>query len=215
MVEAIEYEDLTEKVYVRIRELIISGELEPGSKLLQEELSARLGISRTPLLAAFSRLAKEMLVEFVPRRGAFVRKLSKKEILDLFDIRTRLEPLGALGAASAASPKDIEELAESLERFKSAVADSSPHSIRQADFDFHILIMKLSGNSLLFDLVESHNLVCMANQRGIILKPERSLADHVQIFQSIATRNPRSAEAAMRRHLSAARAAWAATLAND
>ena len=93
--EAARFEDLAEQVYRTLRDMILVGTLAPGQKLRQEALSETLGVSRTPLLAAFSKLEKEMLVELVPRRGAFVKRLSAAELLQLYDVRLRLEPLGA------------------------------------------------------------------------------------------------------------------------
>jgi DNA-binding GntR family transcriptional regulator len=210
MSETIEYEDLSEKVYRRLLELILDGELAPGERLRQEELSSRLGVSRTPLLFALTRLKKEMLVEFVPRKGAFVRCLDKEEILNLFDIRIRLETLGARGAALSPSDVELQELRAGLDRYRGAISGGDFKRLAKADFDFHQGIMRMSGNELLIDLVESHHIVFLANQRGIILKPERSLADHETILAAIARRDPAAAEVAMDGHLSRAREAWAA-----
>ncbi|HKJ84610.1 MAG TPA: GntR family transcriptional regulator, partial [Spirochaetia bacterium] len=70
----VDYEDLSGQVYRMLKHMILVGELKTGEKLRQDDLAERLGVSRTPLLSAFSKLEKEMLVELIPRRGAFVKQ---------------------------------------------------------------------------------------------------------------------------------------------
>ena len=118
----VKQKELPETVYETIKEMILKNQLRSGEKLSQEKLAARLGVSRTPLLAAFSKLEKEMLVELVPRRGAFVKKLSKKEFEDLYDLRMRLEPLGAFEAANRRSDAQLAELRRRHEEFERQIA---------------------------------------------------------------------------------------------
>ena len=160
----IEYEDLAEKVYRSIKLMILEGELAPGEKLRQQEIALRLGVSRTPLAAAFSKLEKEMLVELLPRRGAMVRALLSRELLDLYDIRIRLEPLGAYEAAQAVagkrpSPysgtKGKEKLEIALVAYREAVATDISREIKRADYDCHQTSVELSGNELLQRLIMS------------------------------------------------------------
>lgn len=218
----IEYEDLAEKVYRSIKTMILEGELEPGEKLRQEELALRLGVSRTPLAAAFSKLEKEMLVELLPRRGARVRALSSRELLDLYDIRIRLEPLGAHEAAQAVAgvrpspgggPEGKARLDEVLEAYRKAVATDSPQAIKRADYDFHQAIVELSGNELLQRLIRSSNIVFISNQRGLLKDARTSLAEHEALFAAISGGEAERAEAIMEEHLSGARSNLAARAA--
>ena len=106
----VEYEDLAQRVHKLLKQMILQGELKSGQRLPQDELAEQLGVSRTPLLSAFSKLEREMLVETISRRGSFVRSFSTKELLDIYDIRLRLEPLGARGATLQATESEIDEL---------------------------------------------------------------------------------------------------------
>jgi DNA-binding GntR family transcriptional regulator len=81
------YDDLGTKVYEILKEMIVKGELKPGQKLIQENLAEILGVSRTPLLQALSKLSKDHYIITVPRRGSFVKEFSNQENLDIFDIR--------------------------------------------------------------------------------------------------------------------------------
>ncbi len=197
----VHYEDLAEKVYKALKEMILTSELSPGMKLVQEDLSERLGVSRTPLLAAFSKLEKELLIELVPRRGAFVRKCELSELYHFADIRQRLEPLGAREAAEAADEAGIAALDAVFETYKQAVAGGIATKIKEADYYFHMEIMKLSTNFVLLQILSSFNIVVISNQSGLLKPPEQSLREHEVLFAAIASKDPDAAEKAMADHL--------------
>ena len=140
--------DLSEKVYHALKDMILNDELKSGEKLNQEKLARELGVSRTPILSAFSKLEKEVLVEIVPRKGAFVKKLNQKEFIDLYDIRARLEPLGAFEAAKNSTAHEVEQLERIINLFKKNISQYSPKQLSKIDYDFHMTIMKMSKNDL-------------------------------------------------------------------
>ena len=88
-----QHENLDQKAYTILKNLIIERKLLPGEKIPQEKLARELGISRTPLVGALKFLEQEKLVESVPRRGFFVRLFSKEEMASIFELREVLEPL--------------------------------------------------------------------------------------------------------------------------
>jgi len=206
--DSIAYEDLAEKAYKSIKEMILSGALAPGEKLGQAELSKRLGVSRTPLAAAFSKLEKEMLVEFLPRRGGRVRRLSHKELVDLYDVRLNLEPLGAAGAAAAVASGSCPPavIQEALAVYQGAIDSGLTSAIKRADYVFHLLIMQMSGNEALYRIVSSFNIVFICNQRGLLKPALQSLAEHQELAAAIAAGDPAAAQAVMLGHLAGARA---------
>lgn len=208
--QALRFEDLAEQVYRSLRSMILSGELVPGQKLVQEALSERLGVSRTPLLAAFSKLEKELLVELVPRRGAFVKRLSPEELLQLYDVRLRLEPLGAAQAAAVAGEAELAEIDAVLASHRDAVAAGEQAEIRLADYRFHMAVIKASGNGVLERILGSFSIVSKSNQRGILKPAEKSLAEHEALRDAIRAKDAERAEAVMYGHLAEARAAAAA-----
>jgi DNA-binding GntR family transcriptional regulator len=197
--------ELSETVYEIIKEMILKNQLRSGEKLNQEKLAARLGVSRTPLLAAFSKLEKEMLVELVTRRGAFVKKLSKKEFEDLYDLRMRLEPLGAFEAANRRSDAQLAELRRRHDEFERQIAGTLSESIQEADYNFHMAIMRMSGNELLFRMISSFNIIIISNLKGLLKKPTRSLAEHELIYEAIAASRPEEAERCMYEHIADAK----------
>ncbi|HET7647991.1 MAG TPA: GntR family transcriptional regulator [Gaiellaceae bacterium] len=100
-----------------IEEAIVSGELEPGTVLRQEQLSEQFNVSRTPIREALRRLAALGLVSFVPNRGVRVRTISREELHEAFMVRAELESLATEVAAAKMTAEDLEELAAAERRF--------------------------------------------------------------------------------------------------
>ena len=196
-------------MYKALREMILNGELVPGQKLVQEALSERLGTSRTPLLAAFSKLEKEMLVELVPRRGAFVKRLSPKELVELYEIRLRLEPLGAAQAASRMDQNGEKLLRDVLATHRRAVGEGEASEIRLADYRFHMAIVGISNNSVLERILSSFSIVSKSNQSGLMKPRDKSLSEHEELFKALTGKDPELAERLMYGHLLEARDAAA------
>ena len=113
MIESTKADDIA----VLIEEAIVSGELEPGSVLRQEQLSERFGVSRTPVREALRRLAALGLVSFVPNRGVRVRTLSRHELWEAFLVRAELESLATEIAARKMTAEAIAELEACEKRF--------------------------------------------------------------------------------------------------
>jgi len=196
----VDYEDLSQQVYRMLKHMILVGELKTGEKLRQDELADRLGVSRTPLLSAFSKLEKEMLVEMIPRRGAFVKKYELKELIDIYEIRVRLEPLGAAKAARHATDEQVDELMKRCATF-SELASSHSDSLKELDYEFHMFIMELSGNKLLYNIISSYSIIPIANFYGFFKDPTRSAVEHEALCRAIRNRNEEAAHAEMFEHV--------------
>ena len=101
-----------ERVADSLRDRIVHGDLAAGSRLGEAELAGELGVSRTPVREALSRLAAEGLVEIVPNRGARVATWTAAELEGVFDLRSTLEPQLTGFAVPNATPADVDELEE-------------------------------------------------------------------------------------------------------
>jgi len=202
----LEYKDLPEKVYSVIKEMILRGDFDPGQKLVQEDLAARLGVSRTPILSALTKLEKELLVEIIPRRGAFVRKLSLEQLKDIYDIRIRLEPLGAHHAALRATPEGLEELKSILDSFHHGAEAHDRKRVFELDYRYHMTIHRISGNDLLYRMISSYSLVVLSNITRFMRDPVVSSQDHAAVYEAIAGGRADDAEESMRSHLETSRA---------
>lgn len=198
-VKPIQHTHLSSLVYARLKEMIIAGDLKQGEKIQQERIAKLLGVSRMPLHVAFVKLEEEYLVESIPRRGIFVRKQNLNDIIEAFECRSALEGIAARRGAANFSKTDIIKLRALFEPFK-----DQDHidrlSYQKADQDFHLTIIKESGNSLLQRLNNIGNLLIRTYPRGIILPIKDSLNDHFEIIAAFENRDPDKAELLTREH---------------
>lgn len=141
------------KVYEYLRDGIIEGDLLPGSRLLERELSERLGVSRIPIREALPQLEAEGLITTVPRRGAVVTQLTLRDITELFDVRTSLDVLAARLASQQPRSQVTAILGPAFARAELATAHGSKTEIAAANSAFHEAIVRLSGSSLLQSLM--------------------------------------------------------------
>ncbi len=196
--------NLKEAVYQRIKETILRGEIPPGSKLVETQISQELGVSRTPLREAISRLGQEGLLEVVPRRGTFVRKQSLNEILENLEIREALEGLAARLAARHATP-------EIVQKMKSCFADFSPRNVEGSieeyahqNVRFHHLVIQASQNRRLIGIIRNlFDQIDIVRLHTIVLpgRARNSLAEHREIIRLIEKKKADLAEKLLRSHV--------------
>jgi DNA-binding GntR family transcriptional regulator len=207
----VETEDLGRQVHKIFKNMIINGDLRSGQKLVQDELAERLGVSRTPLQFALSKLEQENLVETLPRRGFYVRRYSRKELIDIYDIRCRLEPLAARGAAVNATDQEIAGLAELMVPFDAAAAKADQQLLKRADYDFHMELLRCCGNQFLYDMLATFSVIIISNTRGLLKPAEISSQEHRALMQALLARDPDGAEQAMFNHIAGSRSNLAAS----
>lgn len=199
-----EYENLDQKVYQVIKQMIEDRSLLPGKKIPQEKLAKDLGVSRTPLISALKFLEHEKLVEAKPRRGFYVRLFTIKEMMGIFEIREVLEGLAARRAAQCISDKECDSLKQIFKKFKdkSNITDISAYS--KADRKFHTLITKIASREFLTTMLQTFNIISLAYQNitreGLIRHPHDTIKDHMAIIEAICSRNPETSEKLMRDH---------------
>ncbi|MGL1893903.1 MAG: GntR family transcriptional regulator [Spirochaetaceae bacterium] len=192
---------LTEKVYTSIKDMILNRELVPGQKLVQEDIASKLGVSRTPILSAFSKLEKEWLVKSIPRRGFFIYEMSQEERLNLFDIRLRLEPLGARKAAEFGTSEQKKELLDMALDAVHIVSSSDFAEFNNHDYEFHKQIMEMSQNNMLSTMLSSYNIISLSNQNASDINFKSSIDSHKKVAEAIFSGDPDAAEEVMLRHL--------------
>ena len=105
-----EYLPLRDVVFNTLRDAILTGKLEPGERLMENQLAEKLGVSRTPIREALRMLEIENLVELTPRKGAQVLDMSKKDVIDILEVREVLEGLGTQLACQKMTPEALQEL---------------------------------------------------------------------------------------------------------
>ena len=139
--------------YTRLRELILSGELEPGAVLPQAALAQTIGISTTPLREALRRLKQEGLVDLDAHRDARVRPLDAAEARDLLELRGSLDPLAASLAAQRRTEADLTDLQAALDGLEALPARPSAAQL-ESHHRFHAAIHRASHNALLVETLD-------------------------------------------------------------
>ena len=201
-----------ERALATLRDLIMGGGLTPGTRLGEVELAERLGVSRTPVREALSRLAAEGLVEITPNRGARVATWTVSELEGVFDLRSVLEPQLTAHAVPNATPADVDELDE-LARRMCEVGTPGPGQDLDAlvplNRAFHDRLVALAAHPTLATALAAaiHPPIV---RRNFLTYDEaslrRSLAHHGEIVAALRAGDPEWARAVMTSHIANARA---------
>jgi DNA-binding GntR family transcriptional regulator len=177
-------EGLTSRVYQEIENMILSGSLEPGSRLNEVTLAEQFEVSRGPVREATRALVKAGLLISVPARGVFVREMSDTEISENYDVRALLTGLMCSRAAERRSERDIGQLDALVSGMDEAIAANKIPQYYRINLDFHRLIGRISdhGCSLRIydDLIrETHSL------RRSLSSPGQTNSEHREIVEAI------------------------------
>ena len=198
---------LEEQVTSRLEEEILSGKLPRGTALTELSLSARLGVSRTPIRAALHTLAEEGIISLIPNRGAVVVGVTREDLIDIYNIRTRLEGLASATAAERISEEDLGKLRESVELAEAYIKKNDAEHLRELDTEFHSIIYRASGNRMLAKILSDLHRNITSYRKMSLTVPgrlEKSVGEHREILEAIAAHNAKKAEALTSAHIAAA-----------
>lgn len=219
MLEPVKRTSLREEAAEQIRSLIIDGQMKPGDRLPSErELGARLSVSRASVREALRSLEIKGLLEVRPGEGIFVCEapveasldplasalFSRKNLLELLEVRQVLEPPIAALAAQRAQPADIQEIERALEEMERRLELRRYDDAVKAIIAFHRAVTKATGNRFLQRLMNTiAGLLSESMKETLRLpgRPARSLDGHRQILAAIKAGDAAAAEAAMLRHI--------------
>ena len=199
-----QHENLDQKAYLIIKDLIMERKLLPGQKIPQEKLARDLGISRTPLISALKFLEHEKLVESVPRRGFFVRLFSIEEMVYIFELREVLEGLAARRAAAKVTDSQIIELDGFFKHFAKQKNISDFKEYAREDRRFHNFVIEIGAKEFLKSILLTTNIISFSYQvlhsEGLVRLPNETIQEHLAVIEAIKERNPEAAEDLMRQH---------------
>lgn len=184
---------------------IESAALVSGQRLVESDLTQEFGVSRALLREAFRHLAAEGAIELVPNRGAEVRRLTRREALELFEIRTELEVLAARKAVDRMGAPGVASAFEtSVGPLLSKAHLSGAMEYISENEAFHRAIFVAAGNRTLEDLARKLRLSLIMSQLQAAMTPEvlaLSQKEHQAVAAAIIRKNPVEAEAEVRQHL--------------
>jgi DNA-binding GntR family transcriptional regulator len=196
----------TQRAVTALRDGIRTGRYVPGQRLVEADLTRELGVGRNSLREAFARLASEGLVLIEPHRGASIRRRTRAEIAELYDLSEVLEGLAARQAASNITLPGNSELLASVTPRLQVRARSAAEQIDQAA-RFHEAILAIADNPRLTELVVNLHIQTFSFQlrhahlSGQHSMRDASLSDHLAVAEAIQRGDPQNAETVMREHL--------------
>jgi DNA-binding GntR family transcriptional regulator len=185
-----------------ITEMDIYGQID-DIRLDERQLSQDLGVSRTPIREALTLLEQEGFVRAVPRRGIFLVRKTKQEIIEMIQAWAALESMSARLATQNATDKDFKALRKLFKEFKDEAPSEHMNEYSEANIRFHQTIVQLGGSKLIADLIENLFIHVRAI-RTVSLRQDnraaRSIAEHMQIIDALEARDADLAERLVRDH---------------
>jgi DNA-binding GntR family transcriptional regulator len=193
------------QVVAHVKEAIRSGRLSPGQRLLESELTGRLGMSRGPVREALAQLQVEGFIDVEPHRGARVHQMTRDEMTQVFHVRAVLAADAAkLAAGRIAEGDNRERLLAEHRRQVALRTNTDLAAYAAANVQFHTLVDEMCGNRLLASLLDQLQtrvgpFLSLAQSRD----RDRLLEHHLQIVEAILAGDGGAAARAMRRHVTA------------
>ncbi|MGB3875238.1 MAG: GntR family transcriptional regulator [Shinella zoogloeoides] len=188
-----------------IRDRILAGRFQPGAQLKQDILAAECGMSRIPIREALVQLESEGLVKILPHKGAIVVELSAKEIEELFNMRTLLEPFLLKRSAPLLKPADFKSLRKILARYTDSITNQDSESWNELNTEFHMVLYRHADSPRMMATVQTllqecdrHTRFQLSNIKG---DPERAVREHNELLRLCEERKFDEAAALMWEHI--------------
>ncbi|MEX0842562.1 MAG: GntR family transcriptional regulator, partial [Xanthobacteraceae bacterium] len=172
-------------------------------RLDERQLAQQFGISRTPVREAMAQLEREGFIRSVPRRGVYVVRKTKREVLEMITAWAALESMAARLITQNASDDEIAALRRMFVTFHSGQVAAHLDEYSEVNIEFHQTIIRMSSNSVLIDLAENlFTHMRMIRRKTIVEKDRvhRSIHDHMHIIEALEARDTERAEELVRNH---------------
>jgi DNA-binding GntR family transcriptional regulator len=199
-------ETFKDKAYTALRNVIVSSDIyrsRSDIRLDERQLAQDFGISRTPVREAMAQLEREGFVRSVPRRGVYVVRKTKEEVVQMITAWAALESMAARLITESASDADIAGLRRMFATFEDDKLHAKLDEYSEVNIAFHQKIIELSGNQVLIQLAANlftHMRMIRGSTIGEDDRVERSIRDHMNIIQALEARDTERAEDLVRQH---------------
>ena len=201
-----ETQTLADRAYAALKDVIVSLNIYERTaevRLDERQLAQDLGISRTPVREAMAHLEREGFVRSVPRRGVYVVRKTKHEVIELITAWAALESMAARLITQNATDEEIARLRAMFATFENGTLHAKLDEYSEVNIEFHQTIIRMSGNRVLIDLAENlftHMRMIRRKTIGEKDRADRSIRDHMNIIEAIEARATERAEALVRDH---------------
>jgi DNA-binding GntR family transcriptional regulator len=195
-----------DRAYAALKNVILSLDIyeKPGEVRLDErQLAGDLGISRTPVREAMAQLEREGFVRSVPRRGIYVVRKTRQEVIELITAWAALESMAARLITQNATDQEIAELRKMFTKFENGELHARLDEYSEVNIEFHQTIIRMSRNRVLVDLAENlftHMRMIRRKTIGEEDRADRSIRDHMNIIHALEARDTERAEDLVRNH---------------
>lgn len=199
-------ETFKDKAYAALRHVIVSSDIyrsRTDIRLDERQLAQDFGISRTPVREAMAQLEREGFVRSVPRRGIYVVRKTKREVIELIQAWAALESMAARLITETASDDDIAGLRRMFATFEGDKLHAKLDEYSEVNIRFHQSLIELSGNKALIQLAENlftHMRMIRGATIGEDDRVDRSIRDHMNIIRALEARDTERAEDLVREH---------------
>jgi len=194
------------RAYAALRDVIVSLDVYDSRdevRLDERRLAQDLGVSRTPVREAMAQLEREGFVRSVPRRGVYVVRKSKKEVIEMITAWAALESMAARLITQIASDEEIAMLRKMFAKFENGTLHAKLDEYSEVNIEFHQSIIRMSKNSVLISLAENlftHMRMIRRKTIGEEDRADRSIRDHMNIIEALERRDTARAEELVRQH---------------
>jgi DNA-binding GntR family transcriptional regulator len=194
------------KAYAALKNVIVSMDIyrsRSDIRLDERQLAQDFGVSRTPVREAMAQLEREGFVRSVPRRGVYIVRKTKREVIEMIVAWAALEGMAARLITETASDQQIASLRELFATFENGALRAHLDEYSEANIEFHQTIIRLSGNGVLISLAENlFTHMRMIRRKTIVEQDrvERSIRDHMNIITALEARDTARAEDLVRKH---------------
>lgn len=195
---------IREVVYESLRKTIISGVIPVGERIVEKDYAERLNISRTPVREALRMLEIEELVEYIPRVGVIVKRISYEDVIEIYKIRHNLEVLAATSAMEYITEQEIHEIEELLNLTEKKNNEGDVEAVIEMFGKFNSMIYKASRMKRLAGMIDRLNEY-LQRFRNISISDEqrrnKALKEHRDILRAIAEKDKESIDRIIKKHL--------------
>jgi DNA-binding GntR family transcriptional regulator len=195
-----------DRAYAALKDVIVSLNIydqQDDVRLDERQLAQDLGVSRTPVREAMAQLEREGFVRSVPRRGVYVVRKTKQEVIELITAWAALESMAARLITQNASEDEIARLRAMFATFENGTLHAKLDEYSDVNIEFHQTIIRMSRNRVLIDLAENlftHMRMIRRKTIGEKDRADRSIRDHMTIIEALEARDTDRAEALVRDH---------------
>jgi DNA-binding GntR family transcriptional regulator len=199
-------ETFKDKAYAALRNVIMSSGIyrsRTDIRLDERQLAQDFGISRTPVREAMAQLEREGFVRTVPRRGIYVVRKTKTEVIEMITAWAALESMAARLITEKAGENDVASLRRMFTNFENGQVRAHLDEYSEANIEFHQTIIRMSANSVLIDLAANlftHMRMIRRKTIGEKDRADRSIRDHMHIIEALEARDTARAETLVRDH---------------